>query len=152
MAVYNVLKIGDPVLKEQAKIVTKFDGRIDGLVANMIETMEQEDGVGLAAPQVGISKRVIIVTDEEEIVPLINPEIIEASGESYEKEGCLSVPGFLGMVRRAAKVQVQAVDLRGQKFIMEAEGLLAIIIQHEIDHLNGILFVDKVEEDLEEIE
>lgn len=148
MAIYNVVRVGDPILKDIAKEVTKFDDRIKILSENMIETMKAENGVGLAAPQVGISKRVIVVDDGEDFSPtvVVNPEIIEAKGEQFEEEGCLSVPGVMGRVRRAEFIRVRGYDVKGNPLDFTAEGMAAVIFQHEIDHLNGILFIDKVEE------
>lgn len=152
MAIYSVVKVGDPILKDVAKEVTKFDDRIKKLAENMLATMYEENGVGLAAPQVGISKRVIVVDDAEAFSPMVivNPEIIETTGEQFEQEGCLSVPGVMGCVKRAESVRIKGYDVEGNPLDFKAEGMAAVIFQHEIDHLNGILFIDKVEE-LEEV-
>ena len=152
MAIYSVVKVGDPILKDVAKEVTKFDDRIKKLAENMLATMYEENGVGLAAPQVGISKRVIVVDDAEAFSPMVivNPEIIETTGEQFEQEGCLSVPGDMGCVKRAESVRIKGYDVEGNPLDFKAEGMAAVIFQHEIDHLNGILFIDKVEE-LEEV-
>lgn len=152
MARYTVLTIGEDILRNQAREVTKFDERIEKLLENMLETMNQEDGVGLAAPQIGISKRVIITykEDEDKVIELINPEILEVEGEAYGQEGCLSVPGKIGRVKRARKIRVRGRNAKGESVEFEAEDMFARILQHEIDHLNGILFVDKAEQ-VEEI-
>lgn len=149
MAVYQVVTIGDEILREQAKEVTKFDDRIIKLLNNMMETLMNEDGVGLAAPQIGVSKRVIIAYQEEndQVIELINPEIISTSGEIIDNEGCLSVPGRVGKVNRAQDIVVRGQNADGQPVQIEASGMFARIIQHEIDHLNGILFIDKLEKE-----
>lgn len=149
MAVYQVVTIGDEILREKAKEVTKFDDRIYKLLNNMMETLLKEDGVGLAAPQIGVSKRVIIAYHEEsdKVIELINPEIVSFSGEEIDSEGCLSVPGRLGKVSRAKDIVVKGQNAEGQPIQINASGMFARIIQHEIDHLNGILFIDKLEKE-----
>lgn len=149
MAVYQVVTIGDEILRAKAKEVTKFDDRIYKLLNNMMETLIQEDGVGLAAPQIGVSKRVIIAYQEEndKVIELINPEIISSSGEVIDNEGCLSVPGRIGKVNRAKDIVVKGQNADGEPIQINASGMFARIIQHEIDHLNGILFVDKLEKE-----
>ncbi len=149
MARYQIVTIGDEVLKYPAKAVTKFDERIQKLIAQMEETVREENGVGLAAPQVGISKRVILVLLEEEdrFLPMINPEILDRQGgEVLGQEGCLSVPGKIGMVKRWDKLTVRYQDPEGRVQELEAQGMLARIIQHEEDHLNGILFIQRAEQ------
>lgn len=152
MAIYNIVTVGDEILKVKAKEVTKFDDRIEKLVRNMIETLNEEDGVGLAAPQVGISKRVLIALNEENdiIYELINPVIIEAEGEVVGKEGCLSVPGKVGSVKRHSRIVVEGQNSKGEDIRIEAKDMFARVLQHEIDHLEGVLFIDKAE-GLEEI-
>jgi len=147
MAIYQVITIGDEILREKAKIVTKFDERINKLLNSMIETLAKEEGIGLAAPQIGVSKRVIIAykEDEDKIIEVINPEITSLKGEEFGEEGCLSVPGKVGLVKRAKSIVVIGQDAKGDQIKYEAEGMFARILQHEIDHLNGILFVDKME-------
>ncbi len=147
MAVYQIVTIGDEILREKAKVVTKFDDRIIKLLNNMMETLKMEDGVGLAAPQIGVSKRVIIAfkEDEDKIIEVINPEIISSLGEECGEEGCLSVPGKVGLVKRAKDIVVSGQNAKGESIEYNASGMFARIIQHEIDHLNGILFVDKIE-------
>lgn len=143
MAVYKIVELGDPVLKEVAKPVPKINENILKLLQNMADTMYAAEGVGLAAPQIGISKRVIVIDVGEGMIEMINPEIIEREGTETDTEGCLSVPGMVGEVPRAGRVVVKGLNRHGQEYTMEAEGLLARAFQHEIDHLEGILFLDK---------
>lgn len=143
MAIYNIVKRDDPQLREKSKTVKKITPNVMKLVKNMAETMYDAHGVGLAAPQVGVLKRVIVIDVGEGIIALINPEIIEACGEQTDSEGCLSCPGLLGEVSRANKVKVKGLTPEGKEVILEGEGLLARAFQHEIDHLDGILFIDK---------
>ncbi|HHV60787.1 MAG TPA: peptide deformylase [Clostridiaceae bacterium] len=152
MAVRNIRKESDKVLRKISKDVEKIDDRTLVLIEDMVETMYKSDGVGLAAPQVGILKRIIVLDDGTELLKLINPVIKEQSGEQMEIEGCLSVPGVYGEVKRPLKVKVDAVNTDGEKVEIEAEGLRAIILSHEIDHLDGILFIDKAERILTEKE
>ncbi|HHU32212.1 MAG: peptide deformylase [Zhaonellaceae bacterium] len=142
MAIYHIVKIGDPVLREKAKTVTKINSNIHKLLDNMKDTMYDAEGVGLAAPQIGISKRVVVIDVGEGPLELINPEIISSSGQASDVEGCLSVPGVQEEVTRAAEVKVKALDRNGNEIIIEGTDLLARALQHEIDHLDGILFVD----------
>ena len=145
MAIYSIVEIGDPVLRQKALTVKNINANIHKLLNNMAETMYDANGVGLAAPQIGISKRVIVVDIGEGLIEMINPQIIKASGREIEAEGCLSVPGTVGQVPRASKIDVQALDRNGQMFELHAKGYLARALQHEIDHLEGILFIDKAE-------
>ncbi|HLU25385.1 MAG TPA: peptide deformylase [Longimicrobiales bacterium] len=148
MAVREIRILGDPVLRRRAEPVTVIDDEIRRLVEDMVETMYDADGVGLAAPQVGVSRRVIVVDTREPGVPklaLINPEIVERSDElDRGEEGCLSIPGLKEIVERPDRVVVEAQDTSGQPVRIEAEGLLARVLQHEVDHLDGILFIDRV--------
>ncbi len=145
MAVLKLQKYGSPVLREKAMLVNKVDEEIRKLVENMIETMYAEGGVGLAAPQVGISKRIVVIdTEDKGVIVLINPAIIKREGEMREEEGCLSVPGVYSTVRRSSVVTVEALDLNEKKFRISQEGFLAIVLQHEIDHLDGYLFIDRL--------
>lgn len=144
MAVYQVIKMGDPVLREVAKKVPKVTVNILKLLDNMADTMRSAEGVGLAAPQIGISKRVVVIDVGEGLIELINPEIVSMEGEEIDTEGCLSIPGVQGDVKRAAKVQVRAWDRTGKTVTYTGTGLLARAFQHEIDHLNGVLFVDRM--------
>ncbi|WDC84052.1 peptide deformylase [Caloramator sp. mosi_1] len=144
MALRQIRKIGDDVLRKISKPVVKFDDRLKILVEDMIDTMYEADGVGLAAPQVGILKRVIVIDVGNGPKAYINPEIIYEEGEQIDVEGCLSVPNRRGEVKRPYKVKVKAQDVNGNEFIEEGEELLARAFCHEIDHLNGILFIDKI--------
>lgn len=144
MAVLEVMKAGNPVLKQTAVPIKKADSRLRKLLDNMAETMYKEDGVGLAAPQVGESIRCVVidVRDEHGLLELINPEITEREGCETDSEGCLSVPDIFGMVERAAKVTVEYTNRWNKRKKLTAEGLLARCIQHELDHLEGVLFID----------
>lgn len=144
MAIRNIRKIGDDILRKNSRKVDEINDRIVTLVKDMIDTMYEANGVGLAAPQVGILKRIFVIDvyDGEGARIFINPEIIETSGEQVDSEGCLSIPGEEGEVKRPSKVSIKALDLEGKEFTLEAEGLLARAICHENDHLNGVLFVD----------
>lgn len=145
MALMNVLKFPDERLRTVAKPVAKVDARIQQLVDDMFETMREENGVGLAATQVDVHERVVVMDvseDQDTPIVLINPEITYKEGSVISEEGCLSVPGNYAKVERAAKVKVKALNRDGEEYEMEAEGLLAKCIQHELDHLLGKLFVD----------
>lgn len=145
MALREIVQIGEPVLRKKSKVVEKIDDKLIQLLDDMAETMYQADGVGLAAPQVGVLKRVVVIDIGDGIIELINPEIIETSGEQIGDEGCLNVLGESGEVRRPYVVKVRAFNRKGQLFEIEGEELLARAFCHEIDHLDGVLFVDKVE-------
>lgn len=147
MALRIIVKDPDPVLREKAKPVPQITPNIHKLLDDMAETMYDAQGVGLAAPQVGILKRVIVmdVGDENGLIELINPEIIEREGEQFGPEGCLSIPGLTGDVRRAQRVKVKGLNRNGEEFELEGTDLLARCIQHEVDHLNGVLFTDLAE-------
>jgi peptide deformylase len=145
MSPLQIRKIGDPVLRTKAKKIDEITEKINDLIDNMFETMSSEDGIGLAAPQVGILKRIAVVDiQEDNKIVLINPEIIEEEGKAVMEEGCLSIPGETGDVIRAEKIKVKTLDRDGNEIEFKAEGLEARAIQHEIDHLDGILFIDKV--------
>ena len=145
MALLKVREIGDPVLRSKAKEIDEVNKKTNDLIDNMFETMYEEDGVGLAAPQVGMLKRIAVVDIREgNKVVLINPKIIEEEGKAIMEEGCLSIPGETGDVIRAEKIKVRSLDREGSQIEFEAEGFEARAIQHEIDHLNGVLFVDKI--------
>ena len=149
MALRNIRIMGDRVLEKTCRPVENVTPRIRQLVGDMLETMYDAYGVGLAAPQVGILKRIVVIdTDGENPHILINPEILETSGEQTGYEGCLSLPGKSGMVTRPDYVKVRALDLDMQPFELEGEGLLARAICHECDHLDGILYTSKVEGEL----
>lgn len=143
MAVRIIRKFDDEVLRCKAKEIKKIDESIKKLITDMVDTMYEAEGVGLAAPQIGILKKVAVIDVGDGIMYLINPVIIEEEGEEINVEGCLSFPGVFGEVKRAAKVVVEAQDLTGEKQIIKGSGLLARALQHEIDHLNGIVFIDK---------
>lgn len=147
MAIRNIRKDEDPVLRKLSKTVEQFDDKLALLVEDMIDTMYEADGVGLAAPQIGILKRVTVIDvyDDNGVRVLINPEIVETSGEQFEIEGCLSLPGLAGRVKRPAWVKVKYQDLHGKSKEVEGTELLARALCHEIDHLNGILFTDTAE-------
>ncbi|MCM0648730.1 peptide deformylase [Clostridium swellfunianum] len=144
MAIRNIRKIGDELLRKKSKPVDEINERILTLIKDMQETMYAADGVGLAAPQVGILKRVIVIDVGNGPINLINPEILETYGEYIDEEGCLSIPGEQGKVLRPEKVKVRGLNEKGEEVTVEGEGLLARAFCHEIDHLNGILFVDKL--------
>lgn len=145
MAILEVLSFPDERLRTVAEPVEKVDGAIKKIVKDMFETMQDESGIGLAATQVNIHKRIVVMdVSEKQDSPrvFINPEIVEKSGTTVSEEGCLSVPGNYAKVERAEKVTVRALDENGKSFDLDADGLLAICIQHELDHLKGVLFVD----------
>jgi peptide deformylase len=144
MAIRRILSDNHPVLRQKTAEVIKINSGVLRLLDDMVETMHESDGVGLAANQVGVSKRILIAVDGDEIIyELINPCCENSEGEEIGIEGCLSVPGKYGEVSRAANVVVTALNRKGQKIRLTAEGLLARILQHEMDHLDGILFTDK---------
>jgi peptide deformylase len=143
LAVYNIVKLGDDVLREKARAVPKITPNIIKLLDNMARTMYNARGVGLAAPQVGISKRVVVVDVGDGLHELINPEIVRAEGQEIDSEGCLSIPGVVGEVARAALVEVKYLDRSGKECRLQAKGFLARAFQHEIDHLDGVLFIDR---------
>lgn len=148
MAVLNIREIGDPVLRTRGKDVEKITDKTRRLIDNMCSTMIENEGIGLAAPQVGVSQRVIVLReggeDENNCRALINPKIVEQKGKKTAEEGCLSIPDRRGLVARAQKITVKALNKKGEKISIQAEEMLARVIQHEIDHLNGVLFVDKL--------
>ncbi|OAA82720.1 peptide deformylase [Clostridium ljungdahlii] len=144
MALRNVRKYGDSILRKKSRKVEEINERIHVLLEDMEETLYEEDGVGLAAPQVGVLKRVIVIDVGEGILKLVNPEIIYSEGKAIDIEGCLSIPGSEGEVERPEKVKVKALNEKGEEIIIEGEDLLARALCHEIDHLNGILFIDKI--------
>ncbi|MDR1573550.1 MAG: peptide deformylase [Clostridiales Family XIII bacterium] len=149
MGLRKIVTEGDEILRKKAKDVAAVNDRILTLLDDMWETLAENNGVGLAAPQVGVLRRVAVIdtsgdeTEEGVRVELINPRITDAEGEVEAEEGCLSFPGMVGVVLRPARVKVEAMDRRGESFTIEGEGLLAKALCHELDHLNGVLFVDK---------
>ncbi|PRR78981.1 Peptide deformylase 1 [Clostridium liquoris] len=144
MALRNVRKYGDDILRKKCRVVEKIDNRISILLDDMLETMYENNGVGLAAPQVGILKRIVVIDIGEGPLFLINPEIIHKEGSYIDEEGCLSIPGEVGKVERPYKVKVKALNREGKEIVIEGKELLARALCHEIDHLDGILFVDKM--------
>ncbi len=153
MAVRDILTSEYPVLRQKAKKLKKVDASTQKLIDDMLETMRAANGLGLAAPQIGVSLRVLTIEVPEdkqdphsgEQVILVNPEIVKAEGEQFGEEGCLSIPGYVGMVRRAMRVSVKGLNRKGKEVKVNGEGLLARALQHEIDHLDGILFTDRLE-------
>ncbi len=148
MAIRKIRTIGDEILEHNAKPVKAMTPRISILIGDMLDTMYQAQGVGLAAPQVGVLKQVVVIDVSESgdsPIVLINPEIIELSGEQTGQEACLSVPGKVGIVTRASRVKVKAYDRHMHEITVEGEELLARALQHEIDHLSGVLYVSKAE-------
>ncbi|MCI8408992.1 MAG: peptide deformylase [Lachnospiraceae bacterium] len=152
MALRNIREMGDDILNKKAKSVKEMTERTKTLIEDMLETMYEANGVGLAAPQVGILKRIVVIDvspgEEPEPIILINPEILETSGEQTGYEGCLSVPGMSGIVTRPNYAKVKAQDINMKEIIIEGEELLARALCHEIDHLDGHLYVERVEGDL----
>ncbi|MFC2040013.1 peptide deformylase [Chloroflexota bacterium] len=147
MAVLPIRTLSDPVLKQKAKKVSRIDDSVKKLICDMLETMYDDPGrAGLAAPQVGISLKVIVIgMPEEEDIVLINPEIIKRSGSRLVGEGCLSIPGYMGELYRAETVTAKGKDRDGKEVRIKADGFLAQALEHEIDHLNGTLYIDKME-------
>jgi peptide deformylase len=150
MAVRSILTAQEPILREKTKKVTHFDASLHRLLDDLLETMRDAPGVGLAANQIGVPLQVAVIELEEKVTELINPQLIRASGEVIDWEGCLSIPGFVAEVTRAQRVTVKARDRRGKEFRIKGEELFARALQHEIDHLNGILYIDYLES-LEEL-
>jgi peptide deformylase len=152
MAIRTIREIGDPVLNKISKQVTEITPRIQDLIDDMFETMYEANGVGLAAPQVGVLKRIVVIdTTGEDPILLINPRIVETSGEQTGNEGCLSVPGKTGIVTRPNYVKVVAQDEELNEIVVEGEELLARAICHELEHLEGHLYVEKVEGELMDV-
>lgn len=149
MAVLEIRKYPDEILKRKASSVAEIDGEIQRLIDDMIETMYASNGIGLAAPQVGVSQRLIVVDTSprqpnQSLIIMINPQIISKEGEILSEEGCLSLPGFITKLKRDERVLVRGLDRKGKEIEIQAEGLLARAIQHEIDHLDGILLIDRI--------
>ena len=152
MAIRKIVELGhdDEVLHKHARRVERFDARLAELLGDMAETMYAANGAGLAAPQVGVLKRAVVIDVGEELIELVNPEIVASEGENAVVEGCLSVPGRTGRVLRPEKVTVRAQRRDGEAFEITGEGMLAVCLCHEIDHLDGIVYVDKMIEDTSE--
>ncbi len=147
MALRNIVEEGDDILRKRAREVTEIDDRIKILVEDMAETMITSHGVGIAAPQVGILKRIFLAVPDSEVdetpMVFINPEILQQEGSQLGEEGCLSVPGFVGTVERPLSVRLKALDIDGNEKIYDFQDFAAVVICHEYDHLNGILYTDK---------
>lgn len=145
MALRNVVKVGDDVLRKHARKVEKFDERLGIILDDMAETMYAQNGVGLAGPQVGILRRIVVMDCGDGLLELVNPEIIYSEGEQIGPEGCLSIPGRSEYVKRPAVVKVKAQNREGKWCVYKGEELKAVCFSHEIDHLDGILYIDKIE-------
>jgi len=144
MAIRNLRYLNDPILRKKSREVSEINDRIKTLLEDMADTMRENEGVGLAAPQVGVLRKVVTIDVGQGLLKLINPEIIYTEGENIGFEGCLSIPGKSGKVKRPAMVKVKYMDEEGNQKIIEGSGLLARALCHEIDHLNGILFIDMI--------
>ncbi len=147
MTILEIRTYPDPILQQKAEPVEQFDDELRRLLADMTATMYEAPGVGLAAPQVGVSLRAIVVdasprVEDARLLKLVNPVVVSTEGEAVYEEGCLSVPGFSAEVTRPSKIRVEAFDEHGEPVVIETETFLATVIQHEIDHLNGVLFID----------
>ena len=145
MAKLKIVVAGDPVLRKIAAPVERIDKKLVRLLKDMTETMYAADGVGLAAPQVGVSKRVVVIDVGEGVYEMINPVIVKKEGSVVGGEGCLSVPDYEGEVERAEYVECEYTDRTGERMLLQTDGLLAIAVQHELDHLEGVLFIDKAQ-------
>ena len=146
MAIIPIRTVPDPILRQKSKRVRTIDKSIHRLIGNMVETMHSASGVGLAAPQVGTLLRVAVIgLPEQEDIVLINPAIVRRSGERLVNEGCLSIPGYVGEIKRALSVTVKGRDITGKEIRIKADELLAQALEHEIDHLNGVLYIDQLE-------
>lgn len=149
MAILHICTYPEEILRQRAEPITEIDEEVVKLVDHMAETMYSAPGIGLAATQVGVAKQVLVADiaprrPESELIVLINPEIVAAEGEVIFEEGCLSVPDYQAEVKRYERITVRGLNLKGEEVEIEAEGLLAIVLQHEIDHLNGVLFIDRL--------
>ena len=143
MAIRNVVQVGDEVLRQKCFAVENFDESLEKLLDDMRDTVKKEQGAGLAAPQVGVLRRVVVVDVEEGYFELINPVILQQKGEQSGWEGCLSVRGKSGIVSRPMKVKISFQDRKGEKYLLQAKGFFARAICHELDHLDGVLYIDK---------
>jgi peptide deformylase len=150
MVIRRILTADEPILREKTKKVTDFDPSLHRLLDDLLETMRDAPGIGLAANQVGVPLQVAVIEIEGKITELINPKVVRRSGAIVDWEGCLSIPGFVAEVERSEKVTVQARDRLGKEFRVKGEALFARALQHEIDHLNGVLYIDYLES-LEEL-
>ena len=148
MTIRKIYCLPEAVLKQKAKKVPKIDASIRQLIEDMIETMIQAEGVGLAAPQVGISLRIAVLQmPEEEPFAIVNPKVVKCTGERPVMEGCLSVPGYQGEVTRSISINIKALNEHGKEIRVKATGLMAQALEHEIDHLNGVLYIDRIEDE-----
>lgn len=148
MAVRKICCLPDETLRRKAKKVPKIDSSIKKLISDMIETMQKEEGVGLAATQIGVPLKVAVLQmPKQEPVVIVNPKVVKRSGERVLMEGCLSVPGYQGEVIRSVSITVKGINEQGKEIRIKAEGLMAQALEHEIDHLNGVLYIDRVESD-----
>jgi peptide deformylase len=149
MAIRKIVTVPDPVLRKHAKKVNSFDRSLKKLVADMMDTLHDANGAGLAAPQVGVSQRVIVLSINEKDttteMAIVNPEVVKRKGERICKEGCLSIPGYVGEIKRSEEVKVKGFDITGKEMRIKGQGLLSQALEHEIDHLNGVLYVDHLE-------
>jgi peptide deformylase len=150
MVIRAILTAEEPILRERARKVTRFDASLHRLLDDMLQTMRDAPGIGLAANQIGVPLQVAVIELEEKVTELINPQLVRSSGEIIDWEGCLSIPGFVAEVKRHAKVTIKAKNRHGKEFRVKGEDLFARALQHEIDHLNGILYIDYLES-LEEL-
>lgn len=150
MVVRRILTADEPILREKTKKVTDFDASLHRLLDDLLETMRDAPGIGLAANQVGVPLQVAVIEIEGKITELVNPKVVRRSGITVDWEGCLSIPGFVAEVERSEKVTVQARDRNGREFRVKGDELFARALQHEIDHLNGVLYIDYLES-LEEL-
>ena len=146
MALRNVVYSNEPLIRKKSREVVDFDEDLEILLQDMYETMKKEDGVGIAAPQIGVLRQIVVIETNGMKLELINPKILETSGSQKSFEGCLSVKEYNGLVIRPYKVKIEAQDRYGTKFTMEVEDFMATVFCHEIDHLNGVLFIDKAVE------
>ena len=144
MAKRNILKMGDPLLRKKSKVVENYDSKLHQLIDDMVETLHAVGGLGLAAPQVGVLRRVCIVEYDDKLYELVNPVLKKSKGKCVDNEGCLSVVGFRGLVERPEKIDIEYFDRNGVKCKQHAEGYFARVFLHEMDHLDGILFADKM--------
>jgi len=145
MTIQRIRTLPDPVLRQKAKRVASIDGSIQKLIDDMVETMRAASGVGLAAPQIGVPLRIVVIEmPEEGVITLINPQIIKRQGEREVEEACLSVPGYQGEVKRSVTVKVKAQNRQGKEIRLKGEGLLAHALEHELDHLAGVLYIDHI--------
>ncbi len=147
MSIRQIVKYGDPILRQKAKKVHRLDPFIAQLVDDMVETVQAAPGVGLAAPQVGVPLRVIVTLVDEKLHVVLNPEIVEMAGDEVEgEEGCLSIPGLYGPVKRRERVTVRGLNRKGKPVKIKSSDWQARVFQHEVDHLNGVLFIDRMED------